>query len=128
MNLFFRIVLPAYLGSSQVSDSKNSKIPQPEGRQPKWDTRRTDYEEAGGLMEIQWLPGIAPDKDRLDKNGGLGSPQRFLVTFVRTKVTRGAGAEPPPTSTEVRGWEGPVKKGGRPVIAFIYHKLFNVNH
>ena len=42
-------------------------------------------------MEIQWQPGITPDTDRLDKNGGPGSPRRFLVTFVRTKVTRGAG-------------------------------------
>ena len=56
------------------------------GRQPKWDTRRTDYEEAGGPAEIQWLFGLKSDSDRLDKSGG---PARrglalFLPTFGRT--------------------------------------------
>ena len=54
--------------------------------------RRTGYEAASGPAEIQWLPGIAPDTHRLGKKGGLGSPQRLLVTFVRTKVTRVRGA------------------------------------
>ena len=54
--------------------------------------RRTDYEGAGGKKEFQWLPGIKSNTNRLDKNGGLGSPQRLLVTFVRTKVTRVRGA------------------------------------
>ena len=32
---------------------------QHEGRQAKWDTHRTDYEEAGGKEVFQWLPGIS---------------------------------------------------------------------
>ena len=50
------------------------------------DTHRTGYEEAGGLMEIQWLPGITPDKNRLDKKRGAGvSPARFCLLFPRWK-------------------------------------------
>ena len=46
------------------------------------DTHRTGYEEAGGLMEIQWLPGITPDKNRLDKKRGVwGLPSALLPTF-----------------------------------------------
>ena len=38
-------------------------------------------------MEIQWLPGIAIDKNRLDKKWGPGvSPAVFPPTFGRPKV------------------------------------------
>ena len=43
---------------------------QPEGRQAKLDTHRTSYEVAGGSKEIQRLPGISPDTDRLGKKRG----------------------------------------------------------
>ena len=51
--------------------------PQPEGRQAKFVTRRTDYEEACGLAVFQWLPGTFPDADRLDKAGSGESPALF---------------------------------------------------
>ena len=51
---------------------------QPEGRQAKCVTHRTDYEEAGGLALVQWLPGIKSDSDRLGKQRGPGvSPALF---------------------------------------------------
>ena len=43
---------------------------QPEGRQAKSVAHRTDYEEANGLAEIQWLPGISSDNNRLGKRRG----------------------------------------------------------
>ena len=58
------------------------------GRQPKSDIHRTDYEGAGGPAVFQWLPGISLVVTDWTNKGGLGSPQRLLVTFVRTKVTR----------------------------------------
>ena len=43
---------------------------------------RTGYEEASGLMEIQWQPGISPSKDRLGKKRGVwGLPSALLPTF-----------------------------------------------
>ena len=53
--------------NAQVLVNENRNNPQPEGRQAKWDDRQTDYEEAGGLAEIQWQPGIFPGSVRLDK-------------------------------------------------------------
>ena len=55
----------------------------PEGRQARLVTHRTDYEEAGGFAVFQWLPGIKSDCVRLDKKGGLGSPQRAFAYFSR---------------------------------------------
>ena len=49
-----------------------------EGRQAKSVAHRTDYEEASGPTEIQWLPGISLDTDRLGKKRGSGvSPAHF---------------------------------------------------
>ena len=75
------------------------------GRQPKWDTRRTDYEEAGGPAEIQWLFGLKSDSDRLDKSGG---PARrglalFPPTFGRT-ARRPLSTPPPAGHSNERKW------------------------
>ena len=56
---------------------------QPEGRQAEYVTHRTDYEGAGGKEVFQWLPGIPFADVRLDKQGGLGSPQRAFAYFSR---------------------------------------------
>ena len=71
------------MGDASAPVHKKRNRPQPEGRQAKCDTHRTDYEGAVGPTEIQWLPGITPDKNRLDKNGGLGSPRRAFAYFSR---------------------------------------------
>ena len=80
--------------------------------------RRTDYEGAGGKKEFQWLPGIKSNTNRLDKNGGLGSPQRFLVTFVRTKVTRVRGGEPREYRPSARGATAEVRQRTAPVTRY----------
>ena len=65
---------------------------QHEGRQAKSDTRRTDYE---GQSDIQWQLGVTPDTNRLDKTGGLGSPQRPFGYFSgEGKVPRRRHAPP----------------------------------
>ena len=40
---------------------------------------------------VQWQSSGKFGGVQLGKKRGLGSPQRLLVTFVRTKVTRGPG-------------------------------------
>ena len=69
---------------------------------------RTAYEVSGGQKEIQWQLGISYEAVRLGKRGGLGSPQRLLVTFVRTKVTRVRGGEPREQRPSARGPSGEV--------------------
>ena len=82
-----------FSGSHQ---QKPAKPISPRGGSRSAADRRTGYEVAGGLKKIQRLPGIIPDKNRLDKTGGLGSPQRPFGYFSgEGKVPRGAGAEPP---------------------------------
>ena len=54
------------MGDASISVHKTRNNHQHEGRQAKCVTHRTGYEGAGGLMEIQWLPGITPDKNQLD--------------------------------------------------------------
>ena len=52
---------------------------------------------------------------RLGKKGGLGSPQRLLVTFVRTKVTQGPGRGAPGAKAPKRlASEAPGVRGGEP--------------
>ena len=90
MHLFSCIGLPAAVGTAPAPINKNRNIPQPEGsaekirnhfqhegRQAKSDTRPAGYEAAGGQKEIQWLPGISPDMNRLDKKGVWGLPSAF---------------------------------------------------
>ena len=72
---------------------------------------RTAYEVSGGQKEIQWQLGISYEAVRLGKRGGLGSPQRLLVTFVRTKVTWGVGPGRPRRSASQP--EGRQPKCGR---------------
>ena len=67
--------------TAQALVDKNRNTPHPEGRQAKFVTRRTDYEEACGLAVFQWLPGTFPDADRLGKKGVQGLPGTFVVTF-----------------------------------------------
>ena len=55
------------LKTDLLPTTKICQIPHPEGRQAKSDAHRTDYEEASGLAEIQWLPGIKSDGVRLGK-------------------------------------------------------------
>ena len=99
----------------------------PEGRQAKSDTRRSDYEEAGGKKVFQWQPGAPLQVSDWTNKGGLGSPQRLFGDFLCVqKVTRVRGgeprkpcdeaarfgcarvpgAEPPTTRTEVPGQAG----------------------
>ena len=92
--------------------------PQPEGRQPKLDSHRTDYEAAGGLKEIQWLPGIKADTDWLDKRRGPGvSPAVFPPTFGRPKVgppeaNPRPGAGQPPGKEAANGAPSSIPPGG----------------
>ena len=80
---------------------------------------RTGYEVSGGQKEIQWQLGISYEAVRLGKRGGLGFPQRLLVTFVRTKVTRVRGGEPREYRPSARGATAEVRypphrsRGGR---------------
>ena len=55
------------LKTGLLPTTKICQIPHPEGRQAKSDAHRTDYEEASGLAEIQWLPGVKSDGVRLGK-------------------------------------------------------------
>ena len=52
---------------------------------------RTDHEEASGLMEIQWLPGINLVVSDWTKTGVQGLPGAFLVTFCAYKKSPGSG-------------------------------------
>ena len=67
------------LKSGRFPTTKHGNIPQPEGRQAKSDTHRTDYEGPAGPAEIQWQPGISPDSVRLDKAGSGASPAAFWL-------------------------------------------------
>ena len=53
-----------------------------EGRQAKCGRAPHRLRGASGPAEIQWQPCISPDGVRLDKNGGLGSPQRFFCPLL----------------------------------------------
>ena len=78
---------------------------------------------ASGLMEIQWLPGIKSDSDRLDKgiqNLGFGA---FSVHFCAYKSEPGVRGRNPRRSAPGSGGEAPddppaggqpAKKGGPP--------------
>ena len=54
--------------------------------------RRTGYEEAEGPKEIQWLPGISPDTDRLGKKRGPGVSPALFGDFCAYKSHPGCGA------------------------------------
>ena len=116
MHLFFRIVPPAPMGNRQTSVREQEIAFSPRAVRQSTAGRRTGHEEAGGLMEIPWLPGIFSDTHRLGKKRGSGvSPAVFPPTFGRPKVgppeaTRGAGAEPPAISAGLWGWVGPHRK------------------
>ena len=71
---------------------ENSNTSQPEGRQAKLVEHRADYEGAGGKEVFQWLPGIFPATDRLDKTGSGVSPAAFWSLFRRGKSDPGSGA------------------------------------
>ena len=53
----------------------------PEGRQAKSVTHHTDYEEAGGKRDIQWLRSVPLLASDWAKNGSRGVPGGVLVTF-----------------------------------------------
>ena len=72
---------------------------------------RTGYE---GQLEIQWQLGIFSDTDRLDKNGGPGSPRRFFGDFLCVqKVTRVRGGEPREPKGRIRPIRMPLGLGPR---------------
>ena len=91
-NLGSCVELPASVGDASAPVRKTRNNYQPEGCQAKCVMHRTGYE---GQLEIQWQLGIFSDTDRLDKNGGPGSPRRFFGDFLCVqKVTRVRGGEP----------------------------------
>ena len=75
------------MGAAQAPASKTRNNSQPEGRQAKYVTHLTNYE-GPAAMGVSVAEQNASADVRLEKIRGLGSPQRLLVTFVRTKVTR----------------------------------------
>ena len=85
---------------------------QHEGRQAKSDTHRTDYEEAGGPVVFQWLPGIKSDTVRLDKAGVQpeGGWRVFGYFLHEQKVPRPWVREP----TRQRAPSGPLGSSGSP--------------
>ena len=105
----------------RLPSTKTCKIPEPEGPcrkklettlSPRGDSRsaaahRTNYEGAEGPKEIQRQLGITPDTNRLDKTGGLGSPQRPFGYF------SGEGKVPRRRQLR-RGAEHPKRKKKRP--------------
>ena len=93
--LFSHVRLPVPVGTSQALVNENRNNPQPEGRQAKWEIHCTDYEEPAAKEYFSGCPVSPLIQTDWANKGGLGSPQRLLVTFVRTKVTQGTGAEPP---------------------------------
>ena len=103
----------------RLPPANTRKNSHPEGRQAEWDTHRTDYEGAGGKEVFQWLPGINPDIDRLDKNGVQGLPGALLGTFPAREKYPGSGPGRPGDQVMkrltsgapgVRGQAGPVDK------------------
>ena len=87
---------------------KNRNTPHHEGRQAKYVTRRTDYEDP---TVFQWQPGISLTCVRLGKSGG---PARrglalFRFTFVRTKVNPGVWGRGGPIDNH-RGWGQSLQK------------------
>ena len=98
MHLFLCDELPASVETAQAPVHKIRNNHQPEGRTRRAQVRqgaaehRTDYEEAGGLMEIQWLPGISSDTHRLGKQRGSGVSPALFGDFCAYKSHPGFGA------------------------------------
>ena len=110
MNLFFCDELPASMGDASVPVHKIRNNPQPEGRQARSDTHRTDYEGAGGKGVFQWLPGIKSHTDRLGKKGVRVS-RRFFGDFLCVqKVTRGLGPGRPRRGEPGSGAQGEFRR------------------
>ncbi len=83
---------------------------QPEGRQAKSDNHRTDYEGPAALQKFSGKR-VSPLQASGWTKRGVRVSRRLLVTFVRTKVTRGPGVEPPLKGTpKAKGLKNELEK------------------
>ena len=94
-NLGFYVDLVASVEAPQTLANQKRNTHQPEGRQAKCVTHRTDYEGAGGSAEIQWQPGIKFIPDQLDKQRGSGVSPAPCGDFCAYKSHPGSGAGSP---------------------------------